>query len=52
LRGYTLRQLRLYAQEAGRIRRERRAALILDVNTGMAGGDAASRRVRELIDDQ
>lgn len=48
---YTDRQLKLYYREAQRLERRRSAARLVDVNAGMAGGKAATDRLRDLTKD-
>lgn len=48
---YTERQLKLYYREAQRQERRRSAARLVDVNAGMAGGKAATDRLRDLTKD-
>ena len=45
---YTARQLKLFYKQALQLDRQRSAMRLLDVNTGMAGGDAAKDRMNEL----
>ena len=45
---YTERQLKLFYKQALQLDRQRSAMRLLDVNTGMAGGDAAKDRMNEL----
>lgn len=52
LAGYTRRQIRLFFEEAERIRRNHRADLVRDVNAAMAGGEDATRYLLDLIGDE
>ena len=45
---YTERQLKLFYRQALQLERQRSAMRLLDVNAGMAGGDAAKDRMNEL----
>lgn len=47
----TERQLMLYYVEACRRDARASAANVADVNAGMAGGDAARDRLRQLLED-
>ena len=44
----TERQLKLFYKQALQLERQRSAMRLLDVNAGMAGGDAAKDRMNEL----
>ena len=48
LGAYTERQLKLFYRQALQLERQRSAMRLLDVNAGMAGGDAAKDRMNEL----
>ena len=48
LGSYTERQLKLFYRQALKLERQRSARRLLDVNMGMAGGDAAKERLNEL----
>ena len=45
---YTERQLKLFYRQALQLERQRSAMRLMDVNAGMAGGDAAKDRMNEL----
>lgn len=51
LAGYTRRQLRLFFEQAEKLRREHRADRVRDVNAAMAGGEDATRYLLDLIGD-